>query len=48
MQGPALGLTGKRLATYLEELNATLASACFKRENNTLTAAQLANLGLQK
>ncbi|MEI8618624.1 hypothetical protein P4S63_20075 [Pseudoalteromonas sp. B193] len=48
MQGPALGLTGERLATYLEELNATLASACYKRENNTLSAAELAKLGLQQ
>ena len=47
MQGPALGLSGERLATYLEELNATLASACFKREHNTLTADQLSKLGLQ-
>ncbi|WP_029771771.1 GNAT family N-acetyltransferase, partial [Pseudoalteromonas sp. TB51] len=48
VQGPALGLTGERLATYLEELNATLASACYKRENNTLSAAELAQLGLQQ
>ncbi|KTD91876.1 GNAT family N-acetyltransferase [Pseudoalteromonas sp. H71] len=48
VQGPALGLTGERLATYLEELNATLASACYKRENNTLSAAELAKLGLQQ
>ncbi|MBQ4798735.1 GNAT family N-acetyltransferase [Pseudoalteromonas sp. MMG006] len=48
VQGPVLGLTGERLATYLEELNATLASACYKRENNTLSAAELAKLGLQQ
>ena len=48
VQGPALGLTGERLATYLEELNATLASASYKRENNTLSAAELAQLGLQQ
>ncbi|MBB1387152.1 GNAT family N-acetyltransferase [Pseudoalteromonas sp. SG45-5] len=48
MQGPLLGLTGERLATYLEELNATLASACFKRENNTTSAEQLAQQGLQQ
>jgi siderophore synthetase component len=38
---PDLGIPAQLLPTYLEELAATLASACWKLEHQTLTAADL-------
>ncbi|GGR65575.1 siderophore synthetase component [Nocardioides luteus] len=38
---PDLGIPDKLLPTYLEELSATIASACWKLEHQTLTAADL-------
>ncbi|MCV2884417.1 GNAT family N-acetyltransferase [Aestuariibacter sp. AA17] len=42
-----LGLNGLQLATYLEEVASTLASACFKRQHETLSSSELAQAEFQ-
>lgn len=43
----ALGLQGEALAVYLEELQSTLLSSCFKRDRHNLSARELVDADFQ-